>query len=216
MTGAGKSSIMMAFVQNCLSELREKISIIPQEALLFNGTIRSNLDPFNVYDDARLNDALKRAWLIDAPSDASPSKSRRRSTEKLPTDEDGIEAETPTAAASKNKFHLDFVVEDEGLNLSVGERSLVSLARALVKNSQIIVLDEATAAVDYATDFRIQTTIRTEFSHATLLCIAHRLRTILSYDRILVMDKGEVAEFDSPENLFRKEDGIFRQVTHCF
>jgi ATP-binding cassette, subfamily C (CFTR/MRP), member 1 len=138
------------------------------------------------------------------------------------------------------------VVEAEGLNLSVGQRSLLSLARALVKDTQIVILDEATyifiafcrcslltypssASVDLETDARIQGTIQTEFEGKTMICIAHRLRTILSYDRILVMDAGEVAvmrlfyqsrcwgvthicyqELDTPLSLYDKPDGIFR------
>ncbi|KAG1722822.1 P-loop containing nucleoside triphosphate hydrolase protein, partial [Suillus lakei] len=94
-------------------------------------------------------------------------------------------------------------------NLSVGERSLLSLARALVKDCRIVVLDEATASVDLETDRKIQHTIQTEFKGRTLLCIAHRLRTIISYDRILVLDAGLVAEFDTPSNLFKMESGIF-------
>jgi ATP-binding cassette, subfamily C (CFTR/MRP), member 1 len=138
------------------------------------------------------------------------------------------------------------VVEAEGLNLSVGQRSLLSLARALVKDTQIVILDEATyilitsrrcslltypssASVDLETDARIQGTIQTEFEGKTMICIAHRLRTILSYDRILVMDAGDVAvrplfcqasysglahtcsqELDTPLNLYDRSDGIFR------
>lgn len=102
-----------------------------QDALLFNGTIRSNLDPFGQYEDSRLWDALKRAWLVDQDSEAS--------TKVLPG----------TASAPTSRFSLDLLVEDEGLNFSAGERSLVSLARALVKDSKIIALDEATASVGF-------------------------------------------------------------------
>lgn len=211
-TGAGKSSIMMALYRIVelsagkieidgidvskigLKDLREKLAIIPQDALLFNGTIRSNLDPFGQYDDAALWDAMKRAWLVDQTSTHTD----------LPAKKDSG-ASSPVAAS---RFTLDLQIEDEGLNLSVGERSLVSLARALVRDSKIIVLDEATASVDYATDSRIQDTIKAEFKDKTLLCIAHRLRTILAYDRVLVMDAGQVAEYDTPLNLF-KQQGIF-------
>ncbi|KAF8196185.1 P-loop containing nucleoside triphosphate hydrolase protein, partial [Mycena galopus ATCC 62051] len=99
-----------------------------------------------------------------------------------------------------------------GSNYSAGEKQLLALCRALVKNSAIIVLDEATSSVDVETDAKLQRTIRTEFASATLLCIAHRLNTIAYYDRILVMDKGEVAEFDTVLNLYDKEDSIFRSL----
>ncbi|KAM0753983.1 ABC transporter [Meredithblackwellia eburnea MCA 4105] len=203
-TGAGKSSIMLTLFRIVelssgsitidgvdistlgLKQLRDRLAIIPQEALLFNGkcirTIRSNLDPFNQYEDVILWSALKRAWLVERG--------------------EGHEG---------GRFTLDTVIEDEGLNMSVGERSLVSLARALVKDAKIVVLDEATASVDYETDSKIQTTIATEFKDKTLLCIAHRINTIISYDRVLVMEKGQVNAFDTPANLF-ESGGIFHSL----
>lgn len=95
-----------------------------------NGTIRSNLDPFGLYEDARLWDALRRSWLVEG------EQNRKTSTD----------------GPAKSRFTLDTVIEDEGQNLSVGERSLVSLARALVKDSRVVILDEATASVEYVLD----------------------------------------------------------------
>ncbi|GAA5888140.1 hypothetical protein JCM5296_005447 [Sporobolomyces johnsonii] len=203
-TGAGKSSLTLALFRMIeissgqisidgidisklgLTQLRERLSIIPQDPLLFNGTLRSNLDPFNLYDDARLWDALRRSWLVEreAAVDGSGQISR---------------------------FTLDTAVEDEGANMSVGERSLVSLARALVKDARIVVLDEATASVDLSTDARIQATIRSEFKDKTLICIAHRIATIINYDRILVLSKGAVEAFDTPLALF-DEAGDFHSL----
>ncbi|KAG1747129.1 ABC protein [Suillus paluster] len=209
-TGAGKSSLMLALLRIVelsggsitidgidistigLKDLRSKISIIPQDPLLFSGTIRSNLDPFSQHNDAELWDALHRSYLADSGTDSNLA--------------DGIRGEQ----TSTSRHRLDSTVESEGANLSVGERSLLSLARALVKDSKIVVLDEATASVDLETDNKIQHTIQTQFKDHTLLCIAHRLRTIISYDRILVIDAGLVAEFDTPSNLFKMEGGIFR------
>ncbi|WVQ68434.1 uncharacterized protein L199_006642 [Kwoniella botswanensis] len=214
-TGAGKSSIMVALFRMSelsggsikidgvdvskigLNDLRSGISIIPQDPLLFSGTLRSNIDPFNTKSDIELYDTLRRAHLI--------SNSPRQSTSI-----DG-ENEKQQQQANSKRFTLDTVIEEEGGNLSVGERSLVSLARALVRNTKVLVLDEATASVDVETDAKIQETIRNEFKDKTLLCIAHRLKTILSYDRILVMADGQVEEFDTPENLFLK-DGIFTEM----
>lgn len=214
-TGAGKSTIMVALYRLVelsggsihidgidistlgLRDLRSNIAIIPQDALLFSGTLRSNLDPFEQHDDARLWDALKRSYLVD---DMKPV-SLELSTE----DAGGSGAQTPV-----KRLTLDSPIEDEGSNLSVGQRSLVSLARALVKDSKVLVLDEATASVDYETDRNIQDTIAREFSDRTILCIAHRLRTIISYDRICVLDAGNIVEFDTPSNLYRREDSIFR------
>ncbi|KAL7411550.1 ABC protein [Mrakia frigida] len=206
-TGAGKSSIMSALFRLVelssgsisvdgvdistigLRNLRESIVIIPQDPLLFSGTIRSNLDPFSVYDDIRLWDAMKRAHLV------------------------GSESESTDDASPEERFSLDTVIEEEGNNLSVGQRSLVSLARALVREeARIVILDECTAAVDLETDSKIQQTIRTELKEKTLLCIAHRLRTIIFYDRILVLDGGRVAEFDTPLALFSDENSIFHSM----
>lgn len=110
---------------------------------------------------------------------------------------------------SPGRIHLDGIVEDEGLNFSLGQRQLMALARALVRGSQIIVCDEATSSVDMETDEKIQRTIASGFKGKTLLCIAHRLKTIIGYDRICVMDQGQIAELDEPWELY-KRGGIFR------
>ncbi|KAJ7116424.1 ABC transporter [Mycena epipterygia] len=176
-----------------LGDLRSGLAIIPQDPLLFSGTMRTNLDPFNLADDATLWDALRRAYLVDS------------------TKREGADDETPAGSNTPvNKFTLDTVIEDEGNNLSVGQRSLVSLARALVKDAKVLVLDEATASVDFESDRRIQDTITHDFQDRTILCIAHRLATIISYDRICVMDAGQIVEFDTPARLFQITDGIFR------
>ncbi|WWC90534.1 uncharacterized protein L201_005470 [Kwoniella dendrophila CBS 6074] len=219
-TGAGKSSIMVALFRMAelssgsikidgvdvskigLNDLRSGISIIPQDPLLFSGTLRSNIDPFNTKNDAELYDTLRRAHLV---ANATPRQSTSNDLNNATiTDE-------KHAPASNKRFTLDTVIEEEGGNLSVGERSLVSLARALVRGSKVLVLDEATASVDVETDAKIQETIRNEFKDKTLLCIAHRLKTILSYDRILVMADGQVEEFDTPENLFL-QNGAFAEM----
>ena len=194
-TGAGKSSLLTCLLRLIelesgqikidgvdvskigLLDLRSRIGYLPQEPILFSGTIRSNLDPFGIYDDVRLNDALKRSYLVASENSG-------------------------THHNNTNTLNLDTPLEEEGGNLSLGQRSLVSLARALVKDSQVILLDEATASVDVQTDALIQETIRKEFASKTLLTIAHRLRTIISYDKVAVFDKGTLAEYDRPLTLY--------------
>ena len=202
-TGAGKSSIMSTLFRLVelsggsinidginiatvgLKDLRTRLAIIPQDPTLFRGTIRSNLDPFNEHTDLELWSALRQSDLIDA--DANPDDKMH------------------------GRIHLDGVVEEDGLNFSLGQRQLMALARALVRGSQIIVCDEATSSVDMETDQKIQKTIATGFKGKTLLCIAHRLKTIINYDRICVMDQGQIAELDTPLRLW-ENGGIFRSM----
>ncbi|GMG26105.1 unnamed protein product [Ambrosiozyma monospora] len=176
-----------------LAELRTKLSIIPQDPVLFSGTIRDNLDPFNENSDDELWDALRRAHLVNESM------------------LDKIKEQTDVNS-SMHKFHLLQIVEEDGGNFSLGERQLLALARALVRKTRILILDEATSSVDYETDAKIQDTISHEFAKCTILCIAHRLKTIIKYDRILVLEEGEVEEFDTPLNLFHNENGIFRSM----
>ncbi|OZJ06966.1 hypothetical protein BZG36_00075 [Bifiguratus adelaidae] len=165
-----------------LEDLRSKLTIIPQDPVLFSGTLRSNLDPFDQHDDAKLWTALKRAHLID---------------------------EDNTNGEIKN---LEAPVSENGSNFSQGQRQLIALARALVKRSKLIIMDEATSSVDFDTDHKIQQTIREEFVDSSLLCVAHRIRTVADYDRILVLDHGQIMEYDTPYNLMSKEDGLFRSM----
>ncbi|CAK9681548.1 ABC transporter transmembrane region family protein [Candida parapsilosis] len=217
-TGAGKSSIMTALyriseldngsiiIDNIdistigLKDLRSHLSIIPQDPVLFNGTIRSNLDPFGEQEDEVLWESLRRSGVLTAEEVA-----KAKSISKDTITSGDCEVELP-------KFHLYQPVEDEGENFSLGERQLISFARALVRNAKIIILDEATSSVDYGTDDKIQTTIAEEFKQCTILCIAHRLKTIINYDKILVMDKGSVREFDTPWNLYNSNGSVFREM----
>jgi ABC-type multidrug transport system fused ATPase/permease subunit len=213
-TGAGKSSIMSTLFRLVelsgghitidgldistvgLHVLRSRLAIIPQDPTLFRGTVRSNLDPFNEHTDLELWSALRQADLV--PADADPNLNPNPDTS------------TPTPQ-SKDRIHLDTTVEEDGLNFSLGQRQLMALARALVRGSQIIVCDEATSSVDMDTDDKIQATMAKAFAGKTLLCIAHRLRTIVGYDRICVMDRGRIAEMGTPGELWDLgAEGIFR------
>ncbi|GMF03938.1 unnamed protein product [[Candida] boidinii] len=209
-TGAGKSTITSSLYRLVelsegsividgidiskigLFDLRSKLCIIPQDPILFNGTMRENLDPFKEKTDEELYMSLKRSGLIEVEND--------------------LQFQEILTGKTINKFSLNQKVEDGGENFSLGERQLIALARALVRQSKILILDEATSSVDYETDSKIQNTIATEFRHCTILCVAHRLKTILNYDKILVMDKGEAVEFDSPLNLYSNNTSIFRDM----
>uniref|UniRef100_A0A3P9MUY4 ATP-binding cassette sub-family C member 5 n=1 Tax=Poecilia reticulata TaxID=8081 RepID=A0A3P9MUY4_POERE len=156
-----------------LADLRSKLSIIPQDPVLFSGTV-SNLDPFNQYREEEIWDALERSHM-------------KESVSQLPQ-------------------RLESEVVENGENFSVGERQLLCVARALLRQCKVLVLDEATAAMDAETDFLIQETIRSSFQDCTTLTIAHRLHTVLSSDRIMVLTRGQVAEFDEPAQLLANEN----------
>uniref|UniRef100_A0A182JFG2 Uncharacterized protein n=1 Tax=Anopheles atroparvus TaxID=41427 RepID=A0A182JFG2_ANOAO len=191
-TGAGKSSLINALFrlsynggsividardtsQMGLHDLRAKLSIIPQEPVLFSGTLRYNLDPFDEYPDEKLWRALKEVKLEEAIN------------------------ELPSGLSSK--------INEGGSNFSVGQRQLVCLARAILRENKILVMDEATANVDPQTDKLIQQTIREKFNDCTVLTIAHRLNTVMDSDKVLVMDAGRCVEFGTPYELLTTEGG---------
>ncbi|KAJ7439790.1 hypothetical protein FB451DRAFT_1445526 [Mycena latifolia] len=202
-------------------DLRSRITFIPQDSLLVSGSLRDNLDPFGEFDDTQCMDVLHRTNLIphstSRPHSRAPSPLPSRSHSPLPlTDDatmDDTDAETAvTALDVRTTVSLDMQVSAGGANFSQGQRQLIAIARALLRHSTIVVLDEATSSVDFATDAQIQKVIREEFHGSTLITVAHRLRTIIDYDRIVVLEKGKVAEIDAPLNLLRRQGGIFRDM----
>lgn len=273
-TGAGKSSLAMALFRGLeadqgkitidgvdignigLKDLRENLTIVPQDPTLFTGTIRSNLDPFELFTDEEIFTALRQVHLIGPNSIISSSGSSvfaageadplalvrtiesilqdtaipdstadisapvpliaRRSSVSAPTD-----LVDPEATLSKiltntrenaNPFHnLSSPVAESGTNLSQGQRQLLCLARALLKSPRVLLMDEATASIDYATDAKIQNTLR-EFKGSTIITIAHRLQTIIDYDKILLLEKGELIEIGAPWDLIKQENGMFRSM----
>ena len=247
-TGAGKSSLTLAIFraleadegkiliddvdigQIGLRDLREAITIVPQEPTLFMGTIRTNLDPFDLYTDEQIFAALRRVHLIQPDEiPATTSATPTATTTLLPeattatdtitstattTNPEAGEQASPTATSpvtNKNIFlDLTSPVTESGNNLSQGQRQLLCLARALLKNPTVLVMDEATASIDYATDSAIQETIHELTS--TIITIAHRLQTIVDYDKVLVLDKGEIVEYGHPWELIRKSGGSFRSM----
>ena len=196
-TGAGKSSLIAALFRMPqptgyviiddvnvsdvnIQSSRRAMAVITQNPVLFTGTLRMNLDPFEEHEDKEIWNALKDASL--------------------------------GAMARNLPQQLNQLVKESGSNFSTGERQLLCLARALLRKNKIIVMDEATANVDPKTDQLIQETIRTKFKHCTVITVAHRLNTIMDYDRILVLDQGRVVEYDKPEILLQNEDGHFSKL----
>ncbi|CAN6448506.1 unnamed protein product [Victoria cruziana] len=199
-TGSGKSTLVQALFRiidpSCgrividgvdistigLHDLRSRLSIIPQEPTMFQGTVRTNLDPLEEYADEQIWEALERCQLGD-----------------VVRQKDG---------------KLDATVTENGENWSVGQRQLVCLGRVLLKKSRILVLDEATASVDSATDGLIQQTLRRHFSDCSIITIAHRIASVLDSDMVLVMENGLVAEYESPNKLLQDTSSAFAKLVN--
>eukprot|EP00467_Chlorarachnion_reptans_P022155 CAMPEP_0114497420 /NCGR_PEP_ID=MMETSP0109-20121206/6317_1 /TAXON_ID=29199 /ORGANISM="Chlorarachnion reptans, Strain CCCM449" /LENGTH=1397 /DNA_ID=CAMNT_0001674805 /DNA_START=146 /DNA_END=4339 /DNA_ORIENTATION=+ len=199
-TGAGKSSLTAALLRvnelesgrvriggDSLADipirkLRGRVAVIPQDPVLFTGSIRFNLDPFKIASDEEVWRTLESVQLAKVVHDQ------------------------PGGAG------LNSPVRENGSNFSIGQRQLFCVARALLVKSKVLIMDEATASVDYVTDAKIQKVLREEFAECTILTIAHRIQTILDYDLILALEKGKVAEFGKPGELLKDKESYFSQL----
>ncbi|EED80206.1 predicted protein [Postia placenta Mad-698-R] len=218
-TGSGKSTLTLALLRCVITEgqvyydglstekinldaLRSHITIIPQvvnfvhfygrmlshshciQPELLSGTLRQNLDPFEEFDDAALNDALRSAGLFSLQKDMD-----------------------------EGQITLDTQIANGGNNLSFGQKQILALARAIVRQSKLLILDEATSAIDYETDTVIQASLRKELDKGTtVLTVAHRLQTIMDADKIMVLDAGHIVEFGKPSELLRIQNGLLRAL----
>lgn len=163
-----------------LEDLRSRLSIIPQDPVLFIGTIRYNLDPFESHSDEEVWSALEQTFMKDRITSLD--------------------------------LGLSSPVVENGENFSVGERQLLCMARVLLRNAKILFLDEATAAIDTETDSKIQQTLKNAFKSCTTITIAHRLNTVMSCSRVMVLDDGKVAEFDTPRALLANPSSMFSKM----
>ncbi|KAL7689755.1 putative sulfonylurea receptor, AAA+ ATPase domain-containing protein [Plasmopara halstedii] len=200
-TGSGKSSLMSVLFRVVeiptsgrvlidgidiatitIQQLRTHLTIIPQDPMLFSGSLRLNLDPFGQKSDAELWQVLRRVHLYDMITSWGKG--------------------------------LEYLVAEKGENFSVGQRQLLCIARALIRESKVIVMDEATANVDLESDKVIQETMKESFGNGkcTVMSIAHRMETIADSDKILVLDAGEVVEFDTPIALMKKKGGVYKSL----
>ncbi|KAF8365046.1 hypothetical protein HHK36_032950 [Tetracentron sinense] len=171
-----------------LHDLRSRLSIIPQDPTMFEGNVRSNLDPLEEYTDEQIWEALDRCQLGEE--------------------------------VRKKEGKLDATVTENGENWSMGQRQLVCLGRVLLKKSKVLVLDEATASVDTATDNLIQQTLKQHFADCTVVTIAHRITSVLDSDMVILLDHGLVVEYDSPKKLLENKSSSFAKLvaeyTQCF
>ncbi|KAH9944830.1 P-loop containing nucleoside triphosphate hydrolase protein [Amylocystis lapponica] len=203
-TGSGKSTLALSLLRIVepsegriiidnvdiakigLDDLRTRITIVSQDVSLFSGTIRSNLDPFGEHSDQECWEVLERCHLTSLLNQSA-------------------------GRGPGPEVTLDTPISQTG-SLSAGERQLVAMARAVLRRSNVVIMDEATSQIDSKLDDQIQRTIREEFAGAIVITIAHRLKTVLDYDRILVLGAGEILEFDTPRALVSKHGGIFREM----
>ena len=196
-TGSGKSTICLClfrilepyegtiYIDNeditklGLDILRKNLTIIPQDPCLMEGSLKYNIDPFNIKEDAEIVSILKKI---------------------------GFEYTEPD-----DKI-LDRKIEQNGSNLSVGEKQLVCIARAIIRKTKIVIMDEATANIDMTTEEKIQKALQYVLNDSTVITVAHRIKTIIEYDKILVLDNGNIIEFDTPQNLLKNEKSLFFEL----
>ncbi|CAO1622047.1 unnamed protein product [Parajaminaea phylloscopi] len=253
-TGSGKSTTALAFFRFVefdagqilidgldiskmgLHDLRSRLTIIPQNAVLFSGTVRDNLDPFGTHSDEECLAALHSVHIRTTPISTAASASNSRAA----SIKDGVEGphrgvsggqrlsvppadnpaesgsfaghESPSHNASQTYVTLSTRVTEGGSNFSQGQRQLLAMARALLRRTRLILMDEASSAVDLTTDSLVQRTVRTGFKDATVITIAHRLHTVAHADKVLVLDNGTVKEFGTPAELLKVPEGAFKSM----
>ena len=162
-----------------LDILRKNITIIPQDPCLMEGTLKYNIDPFNIVEDEEIISILKKIGFEYSEND---------------------------------ELILNRKIEQSGTNLSVGEKQLICICRAILRKTKIIVMDEATANIDMNTEEKIQKALEYALNNSTVITVAHRIKTIINYDKILVLNNGEIIEFDTPKNLINDEKSLFYQL----
>ena len=192
---------------------------------MFSGSLRFNLDPFDEATDDRITELIKKAgleYLLEGKSKVELEEEKKALAKKLETAPDSSDEGSTADATEEGQEDkkeddedgkgLKFKVKEEGKNLSVGERQLICIIRAILRSNRIVILDEATANIDVVTEQTIQKLIDEEFKGATVICIAHRLNTIIRSDRVLVMGEGCVLEYDSPQSLMANSESTFSRM----
>lgn len=235
-TGCGKSTLALSFFRFVeatsgritidgvdiskigLTDLRSRIMIIPQDPTILSGTLRSTLDVFDEYTDEEIYEALRRVHLLREGEEVGPAPSASASAAAstpgspsppaAPSSADTL-ADAPEARNANVFRDLSYPVTEGGDNFSSGEKQLICMARAILRRNKVLFMDEATASIDYETDELISTTIRAEFDDSTILTIAHRIHTIIDFDKVLVMHRGAIAEYAAPAELLRDPKSRF-------
>ena len=201
-TGSGKSTIILGlfrlvesdkgeiFINNMniknipLKDLRRNLGIVPQEPKIFSGTLKFNLDPMNNYTDFEIYNAVNEVGLFKLMEDNGRDISQK----------------------------LELKLKENGGNLSLGEKQLICLARIFLRKNKIVIMDEATSNIDNKTDILIQNAVDNIFKDSTLITIAHKIPDLNKYDKIMILDDGNLIEYDTPRNLLKNNNGIFKQL----
>ena len=201
-TGSGKSTIILGlfriietfqgaiYINNMdikkipLKILRTHLGIVPQEPKIFSGTLKFNLDPLQKYSDFEINNAIREVGLFNLMQENGRDIRKK----------------------------LNMKLRENGGNLSLGEKQLICLARIFLRKNTIVFMDEATANIDNKTDIFIQEAVEKIFKNSTLITIAHKIPNLDKYNKIMVLDNGHLVEFDTPENLLKNENGIFKEL----
>lgn len=222
-TGAGKTSFIKLFWRSLevsrgqmlidgvdiagldLKDLRSQIMVVSQDVSLFSGTLRENLHPKLEINLKNLEKMSKKRKVLEA-------KKLRNKEQKIVDDLIRLGFDS----LKLKRVGLGLEIESDGGNLSLGEKQIISFERTVIDGKKLVILDEATAAVDLKTEERIQEVIDQEFSDTTMFIIAHRVQTVLNCDKIMVLDAGEVKEFGSIPELFEIDGGMFRQIYEKF
>ena len=204
-TGSGKSTIILALFRIVesykgkiyisdknimkinLKTLRQCLGIVPQEPKIFSGTLKFNVDPMGNYTDIEINNALNEVGLFKLMEENGRDTSQK----------------------------LEMELDINGGNLSLGEKQLICLARIFLRKNKIVIMDEATSNIDNKTDILIQNAVDKIFKNSTLITIAHKIPNLNKYDKIMILDEGCIIEYDTPYNLLKKNNGIFKQLYDC-
>ena len=211
-----------------LDYIRKNLTVIPQDPFLLKGTLRFNIDPFNKYNDKTIIDVLKKCLIWDSNFFVKKKQENFNSFKIQEKEETNIylnecldkflllhtkrNSDLKKKKSDLEKEKLNYFIEDQGSNLSVGQKQLICIGRALIKKPKILLMDEATSSIDPNTDYKIQNILKNEFKDSTIITIAHRLNTIIFYDRIFFFDNGTIVEKGKPYDLLKKKESFFKKL----
>ncbi|WAQ92564.1 hypothetical protein PtA15_17A45 [Puccinia triticina] len=227
-TGSGKSTLAMSLLRILeatsgriildgidisrigLEDLRTRITIVSQDVTLFEGTVRDNLDPLHIHSDEECWEVLRSCGLASmAAIFGAQELPSAKTDEEDDSTSDTLTAPHPARISLKS---LDTKLSEGGKSFSVGQRQMLALARAMLRSTKVVIMDEATSSIDMETDARIQATIRECMGDSMVITIAHRLFTVIDYDKLIILKEGQIIELGSPKDLIQDVNSEFRRM----